>query len=157
MSYTIYRLTPEKYEEIVAELNRLSNDERQRIADQLDWTRDLANKLDDSAYLDVREEKEFLEKRINELKFILHNCEVMNEVSINGIDQPISLGSKVRVEFNKFQDEYRIVSVLEADPFNKKISDQSPLGRALIGAKMGDLVQVITESAEQQYKVLAVT
>lgn len=157
MSYTIYRLTPEKYEEIVAELERLSNDERQKIADQLDWTRDIANRLDDSAYLDAREEKEFLEKRINELKFILQNCEIMNEINIGGLDQSIALGSKVRVGFNTFQDEYMIVSAIEADPINKKISDQSPLGRALIGAKMGDLVHVITETVEQQYKVLAVS
>lgn len=153
MSYTVYKLTPQKVNELKSELKNLTTVERRKIADELDWFRDLSNKVEDSAYFATLEEKSYLEKRIMELKEILHNYEVLNPVSANG---SVDVGSKVKVAFGDYKDEFTIVSALEADPMNKKISDRSPVGKALIGARKGDKIDVNTGTIQQQYKVLAI-
>lgn len=159
MSYKIYTLTAQKFQELKNELRRLSTDERKRLADELDWVREISNIREDTAYIATLEEKNFLEKRIAELKEILQNCEVMNtenQAKLNIKEKAVSIGSRVKVAFSSYNDEFTIVSAIEADPMNKKISDQSPVGQALLGAREGDNVRVVTETVEQDYHILAI-
>lgn len=157
MDYKVYTLTAQKFDELKIELHKLMTVGRKERADELNWVRDISNIREDSAYIAALDEKHFLEKKILEIKNILHNCEIMKTRSNKDGMGNIGLGSRVKVAFNNYSDEFMIVSALEADPLNKKISDQSPVGRALLGAKPGQSIKVVTETLEQEYKVLEVS
>lgn len=137
-------LTPEGLDRLQQELNELRTDGRQRIAERLEnaFADGQDDEFVDNAELEAaRNEQSFLEGRILELEEILGNYQIIEE---NGPLDRVRVGSKITVVEEDFDEEerYHLVGAAEADPAEGRISNESPLGKALLGSKVGDVVRV---------------
>ena len=142
-----------KYED---ELNELKVVKRQEVAQKIKEAREQGDLSENAEYDAAKDEQRDIEARIEELEKILKNAEVVveDEVDIN----VISIGCKVRIldmEFNE-ELEYKIVGSTEANSLKGKISNESPVGKALIGKKKGDVAEVETQVGVLKYKVLEI-
>ncbi len=142
-------LTPEGYLELEAELNDLKLNKRPEVINALKYARSLGDLSENADYDAARNEQAQLESRIKELEYKLEHCEI-----IDNKDKGIAnVGSVIVVEYEPGdEEEYKLVGSLEADPFNNKISNESPIGKAVIGHRAGDTVSV--ESPNGSYDVL---
>jgi len=155
MKKEVYKITKEKEFEFIEELNKLENETLKEIANRLEETRkdDLSD--DDVQLGEILEEKEIVERRINEISDILDNCEIIKDrdycetLSIN-------LGSIVKLKQSRRIFDVKLVSSLEADPEKNYISDKSPLGKVLLKSKLGDIVKVKIRGNITEYKILDV-
>lgn len=139
-----HQLTKAGLEEHIRELEKLKNVDRIHNIEALKDARAQGDLSENADYDAAREEQARIENRIKELENIIKNSVIINGTSTN------NLGKKVEVYFENadFTDTYTLVGSLEADPENKKISNESPLGLAILKAKVGDRVLVKTEVSE---------
>lgn len=147
-----YKITAQKKDELDKELIRLETVGRRDIADKLDWLREQVNDTEEEydPFLDALDDKNYLEKRISEIKSILANAQIVEHPSTKEVE----VGSVVTVGFEGFEEKYTIVSSIEADPIKKKISDESPVGKSLLGAKVGDIVEVRIGSVNKKFRII---
>jgi transcription elongation factor GreA len=148
-----YQITAKTKKNLEKELKELETKGRQDIAEKLDWLRQQPTNEEDNPFTDLLEDKSYLEKRISEIKEILSNCSVIKG---NVKHKVVEIGSTVKVGFEGFEDEYLIVSSIEADPLKKRISDESPVGKSLMGAKVGDTVDVKIGAINKKFRILKV-
>ena len=142
-------LTPEGYLELEAELNDLKLNKRPEVINSLKYARSLGDLSENADYDAARNEQAQLESRIKELEYKLEHCEIID----NKDKQVANVGSTIVVEYGPdYTEEFKIVGSLEADPFNNKISNESPIGKAVIGHKAGETVSV--ESPNGSYEVI---
>jgi len=106
-------------------------------------------------FVSFREDFEYLESRITELEYILKNFELI-KIPLEKERNKVHLGATLKVELGDEIDEFTIVGTTEADPANKKISNESPIGRALLGHKVGDTVAIKTETVNHTCKILRI-
>ena len=142
-----------KYED---ELQELKVVRRQEVAQKIKEAREQGDLSENAEYDAAKDEQRDIEARIEELEKILKNAEVVDEEEVDL--EKINVGCKVRlldVEFNE-ELEYKIVGSTEANSLKGKISNESPVGKALIGAKVGDSVVVETQAGTFTYKVLEI-
>lgn len=149
-----YKLSAKKKRELEKELKLLETKGREDIAAKLDRMRQMPIDEEDYPFTDLLDDKNYLEKRISELKDILNNCQVINAKEKHNL---VEIGSKVKVGFEGFEEVYLIVSSVEADPLNRKISDESPVGKALLGAKVGDNVEVKIGPVNKRFRILLIS
>jgi transcription elongation factor GreA len=147
-------LTPEGEKALRAELAQLKGSERDAISRRLRDAIQMGDLSENADYHKAKEDQGFLEGRIMELEYILHNAEIIDRENV-GRDK-VEVGVHVTVQEEDFTPEtYFIVGAKEADPRNGKISNESPVGKALLGAKVGDEVSVSTPAGGQlRLKVL---
>ena len=129
---------------------------RREVAQKIKEAREQGDLSENAEYDAAKDEQRDIEARIEELEKILKNAEVVVEDEID-LDK-INIGCQVRildVEFNE-ELEYKIVGSTEANSLKGKISNESPVGKALIGSKVGDTVEVETQAGMIQYKVLEI-
>lgn len=142
-----------KYEE---ELEDLKVRRRKEVAQKIKEARELGDLSENAEYDAAKDEQRDIETRIEELEKILKNVEVVDEEEVDLGRVNIGCNVKLRdIEFKEDLD-YKIVGSSEADSLNGKISNESPVGKALIGAKVGDTVKVETQMGIVKYKVLAI-
>lgn len=142
-------LTPEGYLELEAELNDLKLNKRPEVINALKYARSLGDLSENADYDAARNEQAQLESRIKELEYKLEHCEIIE----NADKHVANVGSTIVVEYEPDDcEEFKIVGSLEADPFNNKISNESPIGKAVIGHRAGEEVSV--ESPNGSYTVL---
>ena len=146
--------TPDGYQELVEELNYLKTVRREEIKNDIAVARSFGDLSENAEYDEARNEQAKNEARIKELDELIQHAVVVDDSEINS--EVVGLGSCVKLERNGNEVEYKIVGSNEADPFDNKISDMSPVGRALIGAKKGDTVCVEVPSGTVNLKVLDV-
>lgn len=142
-----------KYEE---ELQELKVVKRQEVAQKIKEAREQGDLSENAEYDAAKDEQRDIEARIEELEKILKNAEVIDEDEVD-LDK-ISIGCRVKIldmEYNE-ELEYKIVGSTEANSLKGKISNESPVGKALIGAKTGDVVEVETQAGALKYKVLEI-
>ena len=142
-----------KYED---ELQELKVVRRQEVAQKIKEAREQGDLSENAEYDAAKDEQRDIEARIEELEKILKNAEVVDEEEVDL--NKINIGCKVRlldVEFNE-ELEYKIVGSTEANSLKGKISNESPVGKALIGAKVGESVAVETQAGTFTYKVLEI-
>ncbi len=142
-----------KYEE---ELQDLKVRRRKEVAQKIKEARELGDLSENAEYDAAKDEQRDIEARIEELEKILKNAEVVVEEEVDS--SKISIGCKVKildVEYNE-EMEYKIVGSSEANSLKGKISNESPVGKALIGHKKGETVTVETQEGEAKFKVLAI-
>lgn len=149
-----YKITAKTKRELEKELKLLETTGRQDIASKLDLLRQQPINEEDNPFSELLDDKSYLEKRIAEIKEILHNCEIVDSKAKHKM---VEVGSKVKVGFESFEDEYTIVSSIEADPLNKKISDESPVGKALLNARVGNTITVKIGPVSKQYRILKIS
>jgi len=138
-----FKLTQAGLDKLKAELERLKTTERENNLEALKEARAQGDLSENADYDAARDEQARIESRIKEIENILKNAELITEDK----SKKINIGKTVVVEINdKEPVEYNIVGALEADPFNGKISNESPVGKAIIGHKKGDSVMIKTEA-----------
>ena len=135
-------LTPEGYEKLKQEIDYLSNDKRREVADRIRVAREFGDIAENAEYDDAKNEQALLEHRIATLEERLRNARVITKKDV--AKDVVSIGSKVKLRDidAKQTVEYRIVGSAEANPAENKLSNESPVGRALIGHKRGATVSV---------------
>ncbi len=147
-------LTAEGYAELEEELNDLRVNKRAENVQAIKEARSHGDLSENSEYDAARDEQAKIEARIQELEYKLENATI-----IDGSDKSkINVGCKVKILYvaDKEEDEYTIVGSLEADPFENKISNESPIGAAIIGAKVGDIVSVNANGSSYDVKILEI-
>ena len=135
-------LTPEGFQKLKAEIEELRTTKRREVAERIKEAREFGDISENAEYDHAKNEQAMLEARIAQLEEKLRNASVIDERSIDtGV---VSVGSKVRVKDQKSGQSmaYQIVGSAEADPTENKLSNESPVGSALLGHKRGDVVSV---------------
>lgn len=148
-------LTPEGIQKLREELEYLYNVRRPEIAAQLQEAKSHGDITDSSGYEDAKTTQAFIEGRIRTLENLLRNAVLLNNAPSDGM---VCLGSRVTVqEEGQEPEEFVIVGAAEADPVAGRISDQSPLGRALLGSRVGDQVIVEAPRGKLRFRVLKIS
>ena len=149
-------LTYEGLRKLEDELQDLKVVKRREIAQKIKEAREQGDLSENAEYDAAKDEQRDIEARIEEIEQILKNAEVVVEDEVD-LDK-ISVGCKVRILDIEFDEEleYKIVGSTEANSLKGKISNESPLGRALLGATIGDIVKVEAPVGELSYKVLEI-
>ncbi|MBU0999820.1 transcription elongation factor GreA [Patescibacteria group bacterium] len=137
--------------DVKQELDFLKDTKRSQIAETIHQARGYGDLTENSEYDAAMDEQAMVENRIAELENILKIAKVIPEPSTQDF---VTIGSVVRVEMIDGVDEFTITGRVETDPAKKRISNESPLGSALVGARKGDKVEVVTPSIKYQCRVL---
>jgi transcription elongation factor GreA len=147
-------LTHDGLNKLENELENLKTVKRPEVAERLKQAIELGDISENSEYEDAKNQQGFIEGRILQLEKMLRNAKVIDGQEIN--ENVVSAGSKVKlIEVNGGQEvEYMIVGSAEADPTNFKISNESPVGRSLMGQKVGKVVNVNVPMGVIQYKIV---
>lgn len=146
-------ISKEGYEKLKQEHEELTAVKRKEIALRIQIAKDMGDLSENAEYSDAKDAQSFNEGRISELSTLLKNLTIVDK----GCDSDIvCMGSVVSTAINGKEKKFTIVSFNEADPIAGKISNESPLGEALIDQKSGDTVKVETPSGEFEYKILKV-
>ena len=149
-------MSQDGYDKLVAELKRLESIERPKASAAIAEARDKGDLSENAEYDAAKDEQRDIETRIEELEKILKNVEVVAEEDVTS--DRINIGCTVRIQDVEegFEEEYSIVGSTEANSLENKISNESPVGKSLIGAAVGDEVAVMTPAGEFKYKVLEI-
>lgn len=147
-------ITQEGLENLKKELKRLVEEDRPLAVERVKGARDMGSLDDNPEYDSAREQQVLIEGKIEEIKDIIQNARVVSET--NEVKGVINVGSTVKVEINGGKEIFTIVGTLEADPASGKISHESPVGKALLGLKVGDKVKIKLPHGEFTYKILEV-
>lgn len=147
-------LTYAGLQKLEAELQDLKVVKRKEVAQKIKEAREQGDLSENAEYDAAKDEQRDIEARIEEIETILKNVEVVVEEEVD-LDK-ISVGCKVKIYDCEFEEEleYYIVGSTEANSLEGKISNESPVGKALIGAKVGETIKVETQAGEIEYKVL---
>jgi transcription elongation factor GreA len=146
------KLTKEGLEALKKELVELRDVKRPKLVDRLANARSQGDLSENSDYQSAKEELEFLDGRIDELEEVIKGAAVAPVSKSGGVD----VGTKVTVKVGTGKVVFDIVGEWEADPVSKKISHESPLGKALFGKRVGDKVDVEAPAGKIQYEILAI-
>ena len=149
-------LTYEGLKKLEDELQDLKVVQRKAIAQKIKEAREQGDLSENAEYDAAKDEQRDIEARIEQIEKILKNAEVVVEDEVD-LDK-ISVGCVVKVldvEFDE-EEEFKLVGSSEANSLNGKISNESPVGKALIGARVGDTIQVETQAGTIEYKVLEI-
>lgn len=156
MENNVILLTAEGYAELTNELENLKSVRRKEVAEKIKVALSFGDISENAEYDEAKNEQALVEKRVAKLESILKHAKLIEEQKKNGI---VGIGSKVKIRDIEFDEimEYNIVGSAEADPFRGKISNVSPLGTALLGKKIGDIIEVVSPHGENiKYEVLEV-
>ena len=148
-------LTSEGYLELENELHYLKTVKRKEVTQTLKDARALGDLSENSEYDQAREEQANLEKRIIEVEYALEHATVIDG---NETDGTVGIGCQVELKYEDDEDteSYKIVGSQEADPFNNKISNESPIASAILGKKVGDTVEVSSPDGVYSVKIVAI-
>lgn len=149
------KLTSNGYLEVENELNKLREEDRPRIIQAIKEARAQGDLSENADYDAARNEQAQVEARIKELEYMIEHAVIIVEAP----KDVVGLGSTVEIEYvdDDDTDEYKIVGSLEADPFENKISDESPIGKALSGKKVGDVVKVPSPNGDYDVKIVKIS
>ena len=135
------------------ELDHLVNFERPKIIEAVSAARNQGDLKENADYDAARNRQGEIEYRIKEIKMILMNAKIVSESNNN--DKIVGIGSKVTIKIENNKEEiYSIVGTIETDPINNKISNESPLGKALMNHKIGDIVSIKTKTNFYNLKII---
>lgn len=149
-------LTPAGLQKLEEELEHLRTVKRKEVAERIKTAIEYGDISENSEYDDAKNEQAFIEGRIITLEKMLRNVRVIDNSEVD--TDTVSIGSTIKVKDLEFGDvlEYLIVGSAEADPIENKISNESPVGRALLGKKKGDVIDVNVPAGVLQFKVLEI-
>jgi transcription elongation factor GreA len=149
-------LTPEGYEKLKQEIEYLSSDKRREVADRIRVAREFGDIAENSEYDDAKNDQALLEHRIALLEERLLAARVIEKGDVSS--DAVSIGSKVRLKDMEQNEtiEYHIVGSAEANPAEHKLSNESPVGKAIIGKKKGEVVEVAAPRGSLKFKILEI-
>ncbi|MEW6401991.1 MAG: transcription elongation factor GreA [Chloroflexota bacterium] len=147
-------LTPEGEAKLRAELAELTGTRREELAQRLRSAIQMGDLSENADYHKAKEDQGFLEGRIQEIEAILRNAVIIEK---SGNVDVVSIGNHVTIQENGSDPEtYHVVGAKEADPRNGKISNESPIGRAIMDHKVGDVVEADTPGGKMKFKILKI-
>ena len=153
MSHQQY-LTPEGEAKLKAELQELSGPRREELAARLRSAIQMGDLSENADYHKAKEDQGFLEGRIQELEAILRNSVIIEKTKSTGV---VTIGSQVTIQEDDLDPEsYHLVGPTEADPRKGKISHESPIGRALMDKKVGDVAEAETPDGKIKFKIIKI-
>ena len=154
MSNKMIYLTEEGLEEIKQELDELKLVKRPEVINALKDARAQGDLSENAEYDAARNEQAIVESRIKELEAMLERAEIITKVD----SDVVSIGSKVTLEYvdDDESEEYYIVGSSEADPFTNKISNESPIAKAILGLKVGEIVSVESPNGKYDVRIVAI-
>ena len=153
-----FKMSQERYEELQQELYFLETDREKEVSEQIKEAKSFGDLSENSEYDEAKTEQGKLYSKIAEIKVLLENAEIVDKSKIDAPKDTVTLGSIVRVldlEFNE-EESYEIVGSQEANPKRHRISDDSPVGRALHGHRAGDTVSAAAPAGEIRLQILSV-
>lgn len=149
-----FHLTKEGVAELKTELEGLVA-QRGPIAERIKSAREFGDLAENAEYTSARQEQERVEGRIGEIEHILQNVEIISKPKG---DSKVQLGSTVKLKGEGGRAKaFQVVGTVEADPLNGKISDESPIGKALLGKKMGEKVEIKASAETATYKIAEIS
>lgn len=150
-------LTRDGLEKLELELEDLKTVKRKEVADRIKQAIGFGDLSENSEYEDAKNEQAFIEGRILTLEKMLRNVKVIEDDNV--VEGEVSIGSVVKVRDIEMdeEEEYKLVGTVEADPMNNRISNESPVGRAIIGHKVGEIVDVEVPMGIIKYEIMSVT
>jgi transcription elongation factor GreA len=149
-------LTPEGYEKLKQEIDYLQNEKRREVAERIRVAREFGDIAENAEYDDAKNEQAMLEHRIAQLEERLLSARVITKKEIS--KDTVSVGATVRLKdmaTNK-SVEYHIVGSAEANPSENKLSNESPVGKAIMGHKKGEVVEVAAPRGSLKFKILEI-
>lgn len=149
-------ITAEGLEELKRELEELKLVKRKEISEKIKVALAFGDISENAEYDEAKNEQANVESRIAKLELLIKNAKIIKESKQKGI---VNVGSKVKIKDLEYDEimEYTIVGSAEADPFKGKISNVSPLGKALIGKKIGEVIEVVSPSGDIiKYEIIVV-
>jgi transcription elongation factor GreA len=154
MNQPVY-LTAEGAQDLRQKLDHLVNVKRPALADRLHKAIQQGDLSENADYIAAKEEQGFLEGQIQQIEAMLRNVVIIED---NGPSDEVSIGSRVTVVEEGFEEEetFRIVGAAEANPGKGKVSNESPLGQALMGQRAGDVVTVEAPAGEIVFRITAI-
>lgn len=155
-----YFVTEEGLDALEKELEFLKTVRRKEVAEKIKVALSFGDLSENSEYDEAKNDQAIMEARIADVEVMLKNAVVIDESELN--NETVHIGSKIEVsvvtaEGKKAKRSFKIVGSNEADPRNGKISDESAVGKALIGAKVGQTVEVETPAGVSQYQVVTIS
>jgi transcription elongation factor GreA len=149
-------LTPEGYEKLKQEIEYLSHEKRREVADRIRVAREFGDIAENAEYDDAKNEQALLEHRIATLEERLLAARVLDKKEITS--DVVSIGSHVKLRDMDAKEtiEYHIVGSAEANPAEHKLSNESPVGRAIIGKKKGEVVEVAAPRGALKFKIMEI-
>ena len=150
-------LTKEGLEKLQQDLENMKTVRRKEVAERLKQAIGFGDLSENSEYDDAKNEQAFIEGEIQRMEEMLINVVVIED-GAKVDDGTITIGSKVVIRFvgDDEEEEYKIVGTVEADPMNNRISNESPVGKAIIGHKAGDIVDIEVPTGIVQYEIVKV-
>ncbi len=151
---TVY-LTEKGLQEIKDELEYLKMEKRPEVIKALKEARALGDLSENAEYDAARNEQAIVESRIKELEVMIEKAQIISAVDTT----VVSIGTKVKIEYvdDKEVEEYSIVGSKEADPFSNKISNESPIAKAIMGLKVGSIVSVDSPNGKYDVKIIEIS
>lgn len=147
-------LTPEGEAKLKAELEDLKGPKREQLSLRLRSAIQMGDLSENADYHKAKEDQGFLEGRIQELEAILRNSVIIEKTLSKGL---VTIGATITIQEKDFDPEtYHLVGAAEADPPNGKISHESPIGRALMDKKVGDIAEAETPGGKLKFKILKI-
>ena len=148
-------LTAEGAARMRAELERMKGPERQALSRRLRDAIQMGDLSENADYHKAKEDQGFLEGRIQELEYLLHNAVIIDENTLER--ETVQVGAHVTIQEEDFPPEtYFLVGAKEADPPNGRISNESPIGKALVGKKVGEEAVAYTPNGSIRFKILKI-
>ncbi len=147
-------LTKEGLEELKKEYDQLNKQKRPEVLERVSQARNMGDLSENAEYAAAREELSFIDGRLDELEELIRQASIIHDVARKSSE--VKLGSKVTLHVGGKKEEFLVVGEWEADPQAKKISHESPLGKALLGKKNGDKVEVTAPAGKLLYTILEV-
>ncbi len=149
-----FYLTKEGLAELQQERDELVNKKRPEILERLSDARDQGDLSENAEYTAAKDELSFIDGRIDEIEEILKQVTVIAQQ--NGVTKAVNLGSTVTVNVGGKKEEFTVVGEWEADPTEKKISHESPLGKALMGKHVGEALEVDAPAGKIKYTIVSI-
>jgi transcription elongation factor GreA len=151
----VHYLTAEGAERLRKELENLKGPMREQLAQRLRAAIQMGDLSENADYISAKEDQGFLEGRIQELTVILSNVQIIDDMKSNR--ETVDIGSHVTIREDEFDEEtYHIVGPKEADPVNARISHESPIGRALLGHRVGETVTAETPNGSIRFTIVKI-
>jgi len=147
-----FYLSPEGRDELMKELEKLM-EERQRIKERIKEAKEYGDLSENAEYIEAKNKQSFVEGRIDEIEMMLKKAKIIDK---SRGKKEVSLGSRVKVRFNGQTVEYLLTGSSEANPASGKISNESPLGKVLLGKKKGDKLIIRTPKGSKKGSIVAI-
>jgi transcription elongation factor GreA len=147
-------ITKQGLEKLKKDLKHLKTAKRQEIANALQKAKELGDLSENAEYTEAKEAQSFNEGRISEIEEMIKNAATIEKTINNG--GIVQIGSTIEIKNGQINREYTIVGSEEADPVNGRISNESPLGMAFLGKKLGDEVEIETPGGKMKYRILKI-